>query len=245
MRTYRRTSAETRPISFELGFTENAQGSVLISMGKTKVLCTASIEERVPRFLKGKNQGWITAEYGMLPGSTHQRSFREASKGKQSGRTQEIQRLIGRSLRAAVHMDAIGEKTITIDCDVLQADGGTRTASITGGFLALLLALYKTRNKFGRIPIKHTIAAISLGIKDGEVLVDLDYEEDSSVDVDMNLVMTSTDRFIEIQGTAEEETFSRAEMNSILDIGSNAIQQVVAAQHQALRSAGLDAEWIF
>ena len=244
MRSYKRSPQDIRPLSFELGFTQNAQGSVLISQGQTKVLCTASIEDHVPKFLKGKGQGWITAEYGMLPGSTHQRSLREASRGRQSGRTQEIQRLIGRSLRAAVFLEAIEEKNITIDCDVLQADGGTRTASITGGYMALLLALYKFRNKFSQIPLKHSLAAISVGVKDGEVLVDLDYQEDSSMDVDLNLVMTGTGHFIEIQGTAEEEAFSRDELSKILDLGGNAIQCVAQAQRDALRAAGVDAEWI-
>ncbi|PIE90708.1 MAG: ribonuclease PH [Acidobacteria bacterium] len=244
MRTFRRTPEDIRPLSFELGFTQNAAGSVLVSMGHTKVLCTASVEDRVPKFLKGKNQGWITAEYGMLPGSTHQRGLREAARGKQSGRTQEIQRLIARSLRAAVHLESLGEKTITVDCDVLQADGGTRTASITGGFVALLLALYKTRNKFSRIPIKNHIAAVSIGLDNGQALVDLDYEEDSSIDVDLNLVMTQSGRFIEIQGTAEEGSFSRKELNQILDYGEKAIYRIIEAQQHALKSAGIDAEWL-
>jgi ribonuclease PH len=244
MRSYKRSAAEPRPITFELGYTQNAPGSVLVSFGNTKVLCTASVEDRAPRFLKGKNQGWVTAEYGMLPGSTHQRIQREAAKGKQGGRTMEIQRLIARSLRAGVFLQALDERTVTVDCDVLQADGGTRTASISGGYLALLLALYKFRNKFDRVPFKQSIAAISLGLKDGEVLVDLDYMEDSSVDVDLNLVMSGTGEFIEIQGTAEEAPFSRDELNRILDLGSSAIDIVHDAQREALKHIGVDAEWI-
>jgi len=244
MRSYKRSVADIRPLSFDLGFTQNPAGSVLVRMGNTMVLCTASVEERVPKFLKGKGQGWVTAEYGMLPGSTHQRGLREAARGKQSGRTQEIQRLIARSLRAAVYLEDLDERCVTVDCDVLQADGGTRTASITGGYMALLLALYKNRAKFSRIPLKHPIAAVSLGVQQGQVLVDLDYQEDSSVDVDLNLVMTGHGRFVEIQGTAEDEAFSRKEFDQILSLGGDAIDVIVERQREVLRSAHIDAEWI-
>ena len=205
MRIDNRENNQLRPISFVRNFTKHAEGAVLVSYGDTKVLCTASIETQVPRWLKGTGKGWITAEYGMLPRATHERTQREAAKGKQSGRTQEIQRLIGRSLRAMVDLEKLGENTIHIDCDVLQADGGTRTASITGAAVALVDALEKLQaaKKLKADPLVGLVAAVSVGIKNGEVLLDLNYSEDSSCDTDLNVVMTQKGEFIEIQGTAE------------------------------------------
>jgi len=209
---------------------------VLVSYGDTKVLCTASIETQVPRWLKGTGKGWITAEYGMLPRATHERTQREAAKGKQSGRTQEIQRLIGRSLRAMVDLEKLGENTIHIDCDVLQADGGTRTASITGAAVALVDALEKLQaaKKLKADPLVGLVAAVSVGIKNGEVLLDLNYSEDSSCDTDLNVVMTQKGEFIEIQGTAEEKPFTRAQVDEMLAIAEEGIKQLIAEQQAVL-----------
>lgn len=218
------------------GFAKHAEGSALVEFGDTHVLCTASIEEIVPAFLRGKGQGWITAEYGMLPRSTHTRSAREAAKGKQSGRTQEIQRLIGRSLRAVVDLKALGERTVTIDCDVLQADGGTRTAAITGGYVALAEAceaLAKRRSLSGS-PIHGQIAAVSVGIVGGVPVLDLDYAEDSQAETDMNVVMNNGGAFVEIQGTAEGHAFRRNELDALLDLAVTGIGQLFALQAQAL-----------
>jgi len=217
-------------------FTCYAEGSVLIQMGNTHVLCTASVEENVPPFLRGKGQGWVTAEYGMLPRSTHTRSSREAAKGKQTGRTQEIQRLIGRSLRAVTDMKALGERQITLDCDVLQADGGTRCASITGAWVALYEACQKLvdAGKLPANPVRDHVAAISVGIYQGQPVLDLDYPEDSDCDTDMNVIMTGSGGMVEVQGTAEGEPFSRAEMNTLLDMAEKGIGELIAVQKQTL-----------
>jgi ribonuclease PH len=217
-------------------YTKHAEGSVLIECGDTKVICTASIEDKVPGFLKGKGQGWMTAEYGMLPRSTHTRMDREAARGKQSGRTQEIQRLIGRSLRAAFDLNAFGERTLQIDCDVLQADGGTRTASITGAMVAAYDAFNQlvTRGAIGAVPVKSFVAAISVGVYQGMPVLDLDYIEDSGCDTDMNVVMTDAGHFIEVQGTAEGVAFDRAGMNRLLDLAQGGIADIIRMQKQAL-----------
>jgi ribonuclease PH len=219
MRLNNRTQQQLRHVTFEPNYIDHPEGSCLIRMGRTWVLCTASIEEKVPPFLDRKGQGWITAEYSMLPRATHTRSQRESVKGKQSGRTQEIQRLIGRSLRACLDMKKLGERTITIDCDVLQADGGTRIASINGGFVALSLAIQKLikNKKITENPITSTISAVSVGMKKGEVLVDLDYEEDSKCDVDMNIVMCGQDQIVEVQGTGENSTFTFPQMSQMME----------------------------
>jgi len=231
-----RRTDELRPVVITRHFTRHAEGSVLVAFGDTKVLCTASIEEKVPPFLKGRGQGWITAEYGMLPRSTHNRTDREAARGKQSGRTQEIQRLIGRSLRSVVAMDAIGERTIQIDCDVLQADGGTRTAGITGAFVALYdaLSLLESRGMLETLPVKEFVAAISVGMYEGAPVLDLDYAEDSNCDTDMNVVMTGNGGLVEVQGTAEGAPFTRAQMSSLLDLAEQGIGELIAAQKRAL-----------
>ena len=236
MRPNGRAFDALRPISFTRRFTRHAAGSVLVEFGDTRVLCTASVPEQVPRWMKGKGQGWVTAEYGMLPGSTHTRSDREAARGKQSGRTQEIQRLIGRSLRAAVDLKKLGERQITIDCDVLQADGGTRTASITGGMVALVDAINGLQRDglLSEDPLINFVAAISVGIYQGQPVLDLDYPEDSSADSDLNLVMAEGSQLIEIQGTAEEAPFSRTELNALLDLGESGIAQLISAQKAAL-----------
>ena len=236
MRIDNRENNQLRPISFVRNFTKHAEGSVLVSYGDTKVLCTASIETQVPRWLKGTGKGWITAEYGMLPRATHERTQREAAKGKQSGRTQEIQRLIGRSLRAMVDLEKLGENTIHIDCDVLQADGGTRTASITGAAVALVDALEKLQaaKKLKADPLVGLVAAVSVGIKNGEVLLDLNYSEDSSCDTDLNVVMTQKGEFIEIQGTAEEKPFTRTQVDEMLAIAEEGIKQLIAEQQAVL-----------
>nr|WP_309594206.1 ribonuclease PH [Moraxella osloensis] len=236
MRIDNRENNQLRPISFVRNFTKHAEGAVLVSYGDTKVLCTASIETQVPRWLKGTGKGWITAEYGMLPRATHERTQREAAKGKQSGRTQEIQRLIGRSLRAMVDLEKLGENTIHIDCDVLQADGGTRTASITGAAVALVDALEKLQaaKKLKADPLVGLVAAVSVGIKNGEVLLDLNYSEDSSCDTDLNVVMTQKGEFIEIQGTAEEKPFTRAQVDEMLAIAEEGIKQMIAEQQAVL-----------
>lgn len=236
MRIDNRENNQLRPMSFVRNFTKHAEGAVLVSYGDTKVLCTASIETQVPRWLKGTGKGWITAEYGMLPRATHDRTQREAAKGKQSGRTQEIQRLIGRSLRAMVDLEKLGENTIHIDCDVLQADGGTRTASITGAAVALVDALEKLQaaKKLKADPLVGLVAAVSVGIKNGEVLLDLNYSEDSSCDTDLNVVMTQKGEFIEIQGTAEEKPFTRAQVDEMLAIAEEGIKQLIAEQQTVL-----------
>lgn len=236
MRIDNRENNQLRPMSFVRNFTKHAEGAVLVSYGDTKVLCTASIETQVPRWLKGTGKGWITAEYGMLPRATHERTQREAAKGKQSGRTQEIQRLIGRSLRAMVDLEKLGENTIHIDCDVLQADGGTRTASITGAAVALVDALEKLQaaKKLKADPLVGLVAAVSVGIKNGEVLLDLNYSEDSSCDTDLNVVMTQKGEFIEIQGTAEEKPFTRAQVDEMLTIAEEGIKQLIAEQQAVL-----------
>ncbi|WP_373975384.1 ribonuclease PH [Chitinibacter sp. SCUT-21] len=236
MRAFDRTPQQLRKIQLTRRYTCHAEGSVLVEFGNTKVICTASVEEKVPPFLKGKGEGWVTAEYGMLPRSTGSRMKREAAAGKQSGRTQEIQRLIGRSLRAVVDLAALGERQITIDCDVIQADGGTRTASITGAFVALTDAIngLVAQGKLTSSPIKEAVAAVSVGIVEKVPLLDLDYEEDSGCETDMNVVMTASGKFIEIQGTAEGEAFSRAEMNELLDLAQLGIEQLIELQHQAL-----------
>lgn len=236
MRIDNRENNQLRPMSFVRNFTKHAEGAVLVSYGDTKVLCTASIETQVPRWLKGTGKGWITAEYGMLPRATHERTQREAAKGKQSGRTQEIQRLIGRSLRAMVDLEKLGENTIHIDCDVLQADGGTRTASITGAAVALVDALEKLQaaKKLKADPLVGLVAAVSVGIKNGEVLLDLNYSEDSSCDTDLNVVMTQKGEFIEIQGTAEEKPFTRAQVDEMLAIAEESIKQLIAEQQAVL-----------
>ncbi|MTW14183.1 ribonuclease PH [Pseudoduganella eburnea] len=225
-----------RNIRITRDYTKHAEGSVLIECGDTKVICTASIEERVPGFLKGKGQGWMTAEYGMLPRSTHSRMDREAAKGKQSGRTQEIQRLIGRSLRAAFDLEAFGERTLQLDCDVIQADGGTRTASITGAMVAAYDAFskLKARGMIEAIPVKHFVAAISVGVYKGVPVLDLDYLEDSDCDTDMNVIMTDAGAFVEVQGTAEGAAFDRAAMNRLLDLAEGGIRDLVKLQKQAL-----------
>ena len=236
MRPSGRTLGQIRPVTITRQFTAHAEGSVLIEFGDTKVICTASVEEGVPRFLKGQGKGWVTAEYGMLPRSTHTRMRREAASGKQSGRTLEISRLIARALRAAVDLKALGENTISVDCDVIQADGGTRTASITGACVALVDALNYMRAKdiIKTNPLKHMIAAISVGIYQGEPVADLDYPEDSAADTDMNVVMTDTGKLIEIQGTAEEEPFSFDEMQEMLSLAKNAINELFDLQKTAL-----------
>ena len=224
-----------RAIALTRRYTRHAEGSVLIEFGDTKVICTASVEDRVPGFLKGRGQGWLTAEYGMLPRSTNTRTDREAARGKQSGRTQEIQRLIGRSLRAVVDLGALGERTIQIDCDVIQADGGTRTASITGAWVAVRDAIdgLMRAGKLGADPIRDHVAAVSVGMFEGAPVLDLDYAEDSNCDTDMNIVMTGAGGFVEVQGTAEGAAFSRAEMGALLDLGSAGIAQLVRRQREA------------
>ena len=235
-RSFGRQTHEMRPVRITTHYTKHAEGSVLIEVGETKVICTASVTEGVPRFMKDKPEGWVTAEYGLLPRATHTRCDREAAKGKQSGRTQEIQRLIGRSMRAIVDRTKIPGFTIQLDCDVIQADGGTRCASITGAWVALALAI-QTMIEKGQIaesPLKGHVAAISAGIYDGTPVVDLDYQEDSHCGADMNFVMTSDGRFVEIQGTAEGEPFSQEEMNTMTQLAKDAIAQLIEAQRQAL-----------
>ena len=238
MRPSQRQPDQLRSVKITRNFTRHAEGSVLIEMGDTRVLCTASVEENLPPFLRGKGQGWVTAEYGMLPRSTHTRSAREAAKGKQTGRTQEIQRLIGRSLRAVTDLKALGERQITLDCDVLQADGGTRCASITGAWIALYEACDKLvqAGKLAANPVKDHVAAISVGIFEGSPVLDLDYPEDSNCDTDMNVIMTGKGGIVEVQGTAEGDPFSREQMNVLMDLAEMGIRQLVAAQESALAS---------
>ena len=236
MRRDGRAPNELRPITLTRHYTRHAEGSVLASFGDTRVLCTVSVEERVPAFLKGAGKGWLTAEYGMLPRATHQRSEREAARGKQGGRTLEIQRLIGRGLRAVLDLEALGERTLILDCDVLQADGGTRTAAITGGYVALADAL-DTLHKQGLVkkdPLHGTVAAVSIGIVGGEPLLDLDYQEDSHAETDMNVVMNDAGAFVEIQGTAEGHAFRREELEQLLALAGDGIRRLITLQRQAL-----------
>lgn len=236
MRPSGRAVDELRDIKITRQFTEHAEGSVLVEFGRTRVLCTASVERNVPRFMKGQGRGWVTAEYGMLPRATHSRNQREAARGKQSGRTMEIQRLIGRSLRAAVDLELMGENSITIDCDVLQADGGTRTASITGACVAMVDAFtYMLSEKIIKDdPLKSLVASVSVGVYHGHAVLDLDYEEDSNADTDMNVVMTQHGGFVEIQGTAEKDTFDREQSNVMLDLAHKGAIDLVAHQQKAL-----------
>ncbi len=239
MRPSQRPLNALRPLEIVRHFTRHAEGSVLIRMGDTHVLCTASVEESVPGFLKGKGQGWVTAEYGMLPRSTHSRSAREAARGKQSGRTQEIQRLIGRALRAVVDLKALGERQIVLDCDVLQADGGTRCAAISGAWVALYDACSRlvANGKLAGSPIRDHVAAVSVGIYRGELVLDLDYEEDSNCDTDMNVVMTGAGGIVEIQGTAEGMPFTRQQVDTLLDLAGGGIAELIARQKEALTAA--------
>ncbi len=231
-----RAAGELRPIMWELGFQEWAAGSVLLSMGRTRVLCSASVSEEAPRWLRGTNRGWVTGEYSMLPASTSERSPREVNKGRPGGRTQEIQRLIGRSLRAITDLGRLGERTITVDCDVLQADAGTRTASITGGYVALALAIRGLQER-AVVPgdvLRDSVAAVSVGIVDGRPVLDLCYEEDAGADVDCNVVMTGTGKLVEVQGTAEGEPFARGDLDAMLDLASAGIQRLTEIQLDAL-----------
>ncbi len=227
-----------RPVRITPDFTEHAEGSVLIECGHTRVICTASLEDRVPPFLRGKEQGWVTAEYGMLPRSTGTRMVREAAKGRPSGRTQEIQRLIGRSLRSVVDLSLLGERTLWLDCDVIQADGGTRTASITGAFVALALALNRLLQDgvLEKSPLLDYVAAISVGIVEGRPCLDLSYVQDSNAEVDMNIVMTGSGRFVEVQGTAEKRAFSRSQLNDLLDLAESGIAKLIALQRASLQA---------
>lgn len=236
MRPSGRAPHELRNIRITRHYTRHPEGSVLIEFGETRVLCTASVEERVPPFLKGKGQGWVTAEYGMLPRATHERTQREAARGKQGGRTLEIQRLIGRALRAAVDLTRLGERSITIDCDVLQADGGTRTASITGGCVALADALsaLHARNVIAQNPLRCLVASVSVGLCDRTAVLDLDYAEDSTAETDMNVVMNDALEFIEIQGTAERGSFTREQMDALTELARRGIEELIAQQRRAL-----------
>ncbi len=236
MRPSQRQPDQMRDVRITRRYTKHAEGSVLVEFGDTKVLCTASVDEKVPGFLKGKGQGWVTAEYGMLPRSTGTRIDREAARGKQTGRTQEIQRLIGRSLRAVSNLALLGERTIVLDCDVIQADGGTRTASITGAFVAYhdAVSLLLGKQAIGRSPITDFIAAVSVGIYEGTPVLDLDYAEDSACDTDMNVVMTGSGGLVEVQGTAEGDPFSRKEMDTLLDLAEKGIGELIAKQKHAL-----------
>ncbi|MFC5468357.1 ribonuclease PH [Cohnella suwonensis] len=240
MRSDGRQNDELRPFAVQLHPNKYAEGSVLIEAGNTKVLCTASVEERVPPFLKNQGKGWVTAEYAMLPRATHQRNQREAAKGKLTGRTMEIQRLIGRALRSVVDLHALGERTITLDCDVLQADGGTRTTSITGAFIALALAIHKLSGtvSFNKYPLTDYLGSISVGVIQNQPVVDLNYDEDSKAKVDMNVVMTGGGTFVEVQGTGEESPFSRTELDRMLSLAEEAILRLVAMQKETLGEAG-------
>ena len=240
MRPSGREAAQLRTLNFVPNFTKHAEGSVLAAFGDTQVLCTASIEERVPPWMRNSGRGWVTGEYGMLPRATHTRSNREASRGKQGGRTLEIQRLIGRSLRAVTDLDALGERSITLDCDVLQADGGTRTAAISGAYVALAIAM-RELHRNGRIkknPLYGQVAAVSVGIYRGTPLLDLDYAEDSEAETDMNIVMNEAGRFIEVQGTAEGHAFTDDEFAAMISLARTGIEQILVAQNEALASAG-------
>ena len=237
MRPSQRANNELRPVSFTRHFTCHAEGSVLVSFGNTKVICTASVEDRVPPFLKGKGSGWVTAEYSMLPRSTNTRSRREVTAGKQSGRSMEIQRLIGRSLRTIIDLEALGEKTITIDCDVIQADGGTRTASITGAYVALCDAMNHLLSKksISKSPVYGQLAAVSVGIYNGEPVLDLDYAEDSNAETDMNVVMNEAGAYVEIQGTAEGHAFREDELQSMLALARKGIDEIIIVQRESLK----------
>lgn len=239
MRPSGRQPEQLRPIRFVTDFTRHAAGSVLAEFGDTRVLCTASVERRVPPWLRGKGSGWVTGEYGMLPGSTHTRVGREAARGRQGGRTLEIQRLIGRSLRAVTNLDALGERTITLDCDVLQADGGTRTASISGAYVALALAIRRllAGKELTQSPLHGQVAAVSVGIYQGAAVLDLDYPEDSDAETDMNVVMNEAGGFIEIQGTAEGHAFRREELDRMLELAKLGVDEIIAAQNAALLAA--------
>ncbi|NMO95273.1 ribonuclease PH [Paenibacillus lemnae] len=236
MRSNGRKSDELRPMNVSTHVNKYAEGSVYIEMGETKVLITATVDEKVPPFLKGQGKGWVTAEYSMLPRATQSRNQREANRGKLSGRTMEIQRLIGRALRSVVNLHALGERTITLDCDVIQADGGTRTTSITGAFVAMAIAINKIaeQHKLNVFPITDYLASISVGVAGGRTLLDLNYEEDSKAKVDMNLVMTGTGKFVEVQGTGEDAPYSREELNEMLEIGEKGIKELIARQQEAL-----------
>ena len=236
IRPSRRAPDALRPVRITRGFTRHAEGSVLVEFGDTRVLCTASVEEKVPPFLRGAGRGWLTAEYGMLPRATHTRSEREAARGRQSGRTQEIQRLIGRSLRAVFDLERFGERTITLDCDVLQADGGTRTAAITGAFVAAHDAVsgLLASGALGRTPVRDFVAAVSVGLYEGTAVLDLDYAEDAACDTDLNVVMTGAGGFVEVQGTAEGEPFTREQMDRLVDLATAGIRQLIEAQRAAL-----------
>lgn len=236
-----RAGDELRPVRITPNYNRYAEGSCLMEMGETKVICTASVEDRVPLFLRNTNRGWVTAEYSMLPRATDQRTARESSKGGPSGRTQEIQRLIGRSLRAVAAMNKLGERTITVDCDVIQADGGTRTAAVTGGFVALALALKRLQDegKLSVLPLSDHVAAVSVGIVGGNVLLDLEYAEDSKADVDMNIVKTGAGLFVEVQGTAESGPFSKEQMAAMMELAGAGIDKLVAAQADVFETAGI------
>ena len=238
-RSFDRAADALRPVRFQRHYTRHAEGSVLVEFGHTKVLCNASVEEKVPPFLKGKGSGWVTAEYGMLPRATNTRGSREAAVGKQSGRTQEIQRLIGRSLRAITDLKALGERQVTIDCDVIQADGGTRCASVSGAMVALADAVAGLRGKglLAVDPLRDFVAAVSVGIVGGKPLLDLDYEEDSGCDTDMNIVMTGAGHFVEVQGTAEGEPFTREQLAALMDLAGAGIGRIVALQRAALATS--------
>ena len=237
-----RTPAELRTISIEPNFLSHAEGSAMVKFGETWVLCAVSMEERVPQFLRGTGSGWVTAEYGMLPRSTNTRTDREAARGKQSGRSQEIQRLVGRSLRSVTNLDLLGERNFIVDCDVIKADGGTRTASITGSCVALAQALHKLvkAGALGSLPLSALVGAVSVGVVEGQPLLDLDYPEDSSAQVDFNVVMTDDGRFVELQGTAEGEAFDRAMMDRLIDLGAAGIQQLHVVQRAALAELGIE-----
>lgn len=236
-----RLNDEIREVKITRNYLMHPDGSVLIEMGNTKVICTAMVEERVPPFLKGMGEGWVSAEYGMLPGSTKTRKQRDVGKAKIDGRTMEIQRLIGRSLRSVVDLKAFGERTILIDCDVIQADGGTRTASITGAFVAMADAFRKLvdRKVIEKMPIKAFVSAVSVGMLNGEIIIDLNYEEDSNADVDMNIVMTNTDQFVEVQGTGENSTFSQDDLLNLISLASKGCKQISEVQKQALGEIGI------
>ena len=236
MRPSKRKPGELRAVVLERHFTRHAEGSVLVAFGDTRVICTASVEEGVPGFLKGRGRGWVTAEYGMLPRSTHSRTDREAARGRQTGRTQEIQRLIGRSLRAVTDLAKLGERTVKLDCDVIQADGGTRTASVTGAFVALhdAMGTLLERGVLPALPIRDYVAAVSVGLYEGVAVLDLDYAEDSDCDTDMNVVMTGAGGFVEIQGTAEGEPFSSAQMDALIVLAKQGIAELIAKQKAAL-----------
>ncbi len=238
MRPSGRALDEMREVKFTRNYTKHAEGSVLVEFGETKVICTASVDERIPPWLRGKGSGWVTAEYGMLPRSTDSRMGREAARGKQGGRTVEIQRLIGRSLRACIDMEVLGERQIVIDCDVIQADGGTRTASISGGFVALNDAIQSLLqdNKIESNPLHGQIGSVSVGIYEGEPVLDLDYPEDSNAETDMNVVMNTAGQFIEVQGTAEGHAFSRDEMNAMLELAEKGINEIIQLQNKAMHS---------